>query len=113
MHLALLLLRASAKRHLRISIEINIRLETKEFETYWVDKNHAFVLETQVLGQEGHLTLELLEKSINLALFNLDYERLGAFDTLSRYDQITAHYGIENKPHRLRKWQKLRMILTL
>lgn len=113
MHLLLLLPRASLQRHLRISIETNVRLETKEFETYWVYKNHAFVLEAQVLGQEGHLALELLEKSINLALLNLDYERLGTIDTLSRYHQITAHYSKENKPHRKRKWQKLRMILTL
>ena len=58
-------------------------------DTYGVDEDHAFVLQFQELGHEGHVVFEFIEQTGNFCGLNLDYERFGALDALSRNHQVT------------------------
>ena len=57
--------------------------------TYRIDQNHALVLQSEELGQEGHISGKLTQQAVNFAILDLDYEALGAIITLSGDDKIT------------------------
>ena len=63
--------------------------------TYGVNKDHTFILQSQELGQVGHITVELLEKSIYLALLDLYNEAFRAFHPLRRDHKITKSAKID------------------
>ena len=57
--------------------------------TYWVDQNHAFVLEAQELGQEAKVALELIKQALHFGILDLDHERLWTVDSLGGDYQVT------------------------
>ncbi len=61
----------------------------KVVEPYRIDEDHAFVLETQELGQVLEITIKLLKQSIHLGLLDLNYEVFGTFFVLGRDHQVT------------------------
>ena len=60
-------------------------------KTYWVDENHAFVLQPEVLGQECIITFELAKEALNLALFDFNHKRFRPIQLLRRYHQVTIY----------------------
>jgi len=61
----------------------------RSWNTYRVDEDHSLVLESQELGQEAHISLELLQKAVNFALFDLNDETFRSLDALSGDNEIT------------------------